>query len=353
MIFLLVVPTILVVGFSNDEPGLTTYETEQTDEQPPLITGEPEEVEHIAVFRSEEEIIEEVPFEDYIAGVVASEMPATYEMDALKAQALTARTYIMQLLTTGSDINLPDGANVTDTVMHQVFKNEEELNEEWGSEYEWKMARVKQAVYETSGKIITYNGEPITAAYFSTSNGYTENSEEYWSNEFPYLRSVESPWDVDSPRYEGETVMSVQEFEQKLEVTIDSGPPGEILSRTTGGRVAKAEIGGVEFTGREVRDLLDLDSSDFQWERQGNMISIETKGWGHGVGMSQYGADQMAKEGYDYEEIILHYYQNVEIEEAEDVLGLIIAHQNRSSEEEEDETEEQESSSEQQALGNQ
>ncbi|UCZ55407.1 stage II sporulation protein D [Bacillus shivajii] len=333
MVVLLVIPSILVVAFQKDEPGLSTYERVNDEEPEPVIMGEAEEVEYISVFRAEQEIIEDVPFEEYIAGVVASEMPATYEMEALKAQALTARTYIIKLLTTGTDINLPDGANVTDTVMHQVYKNKEELIERWGSDYEWKMARVKQAVYETGGKIITYNGEPITAAYFSTSNGYTENSEEYWKNEIPYLRSVESPWDKSSPRYAGEKILSVQEFEKELNVNINNGPPGEIMSRTTGGRVAEVNIGGIEFTGREVRDLLDLDSSDFDWERQGNMIRIETRGWGHGVGMSQFGADQMAKDGYDYKEIISHYYQDVEIDEAEDVLGLIIAHKNRPTEE--------------------
>lgn len=332
MIGILVIPSILVTSFPSETPGVEepipadteTKETEPAEAQPASQenTGSalPPEVQTVSVFRSSSEMIEEVPLEEYIAGVVASEMPASYEMEALKAQALTARTYLFRQIMDGHDLSLPEGADVTDTVLHQVFKNEEELIETWGGEFEWKMSRIRQAVYETEGQVITFEDEPITATFFSTSNGYTENSEEYWESEFPYLRSVESPWDVESPRYKGTRELSVGEFQQKLQVELAGEGIGEIESRTTGGRVAKVTIGGKTFSGREIRDALELDSSDFSWERQGDRILIETRGWGHGVGMSQFGADGMAKEGYTYRDIIQHYYHGVSIEEASAVL---------------------------------
>ncbi|MDG5787290.1 stage II sporulation protein D [Evansella sp. AB-P1] len=326
---ILVIPSVLVVGFSNDEAGLTSYDS--SEKAPSLLKGDgagmlDEDEAVVRVFRSETETVEEVNFEDYIVGVVAREMPATYEVEALKAQALTARTYIIQMMTSGSDIQIPSGADITDTVQHQVYSNEEELLERWGEEdFEWKLARVKQAVYETSGQVITYNGSPITATYFSTSNGYTENSEDYWQSEIPYLRSVESPWDVNSPRYLGEKTIEVSVFESILGVTLSGETVGQVVNRTPGGRVALVNIGGKEFTGREIRELLDLDSTDFSLTRRGNSVIIETRGWGHGVGMSQFGADGMAKDGYTYEDIIDHYYYNVKIEEVDQVLGAMMA----------------------------
>ncbi|MCD8509307.1 MAG: stage II sporulation protein D [Bacillus sp. (in: Bacteria)] len=325
----LVIPSILVVGFSNDEPGPSngggsalngtngddSIEVSEVQVEPKVIN----------VFRTETETVEEVPLEEYIAGVVAREMDAAYEMEALKAQALTARTYIINLLLSGGDLGIPGGADVEDTVDYQVYSNEEEMRERWGSDFDWKMARVRQAVYATEAQVITFNGEPITASFFSTSNGYTENSEEYWLNEFAYLRSVESPWDLESPRYAGEASFSVERFEHLLEVSLANGSVGNVLSRTTGGRVAKVEIGGKEFTGREVRSILGLDSSDFTIERIGDVVHIETRGWGHGVGMSQFGAHGMAQEGYTYEEIIKHYYQGVEIQYAGPIITSLMA----------------------------
>ncbi|MBU9710589.1 stage II sporulation protein D [Evansella tamaricis] len=330
----LVVPSILVVGFSDgDSASQSTY----TEEGPVVSEEEVEEVwiegaedaaETVAVFRSERSVVEHIPFEDYIVGVVAKEMPAEFELEALKAQALTARTYIIQLM--GVEENLPLGADVTDTDLHQVFSNDEELREQWGSEYDWKIARIREAVYATEGMVITYDGYPIDALYYSTSNGLTENSEEYWSNEYPYLRSVESPWDLESPRYLGHKEMSVGEFEEKLGISVAEHGIGQIVGRTTGGRVEKVVFGDKEFTGREIREeLLGLNSADFTWERRGDTIHIETRGWGHGVGMSQYGAHGMAQEGHSFEEIIHHYYQGVEISEVNQVMSAMVAKESR------------------------
>ncbi|MCR6112335.1 stage II sporulation protein D [Bacillus sp. A301a_S52] len=324
----LLVPTLLVTtGGSaleefNEELSIVGNDNKEVDdtevkEEPPNSVGQ---IEQVAVFRSGTEVIENVPLEEYIVGVVASEMPASYEMEALKAQALTARTYLIRQLLEGGDLNLPKGADVTDTELHQVFQNEAELEEAWGGDFDWKISRIRQAVYETEGQVITYGGEPITATFFSTSNGYTENSEEYWENEIPYLRSVESPWDIESPRYKDKREFTIEEIETRLQVTIQDSDLGEINARTTGGRVAELTIDGHTFSGREIREALELDSSDFTWEIKGDKVVIETRGWGHGVGMSQFGADGMAREGYSYEDIIYYYYNGVTIEEAESVL---------------------------------
>lgn len=306
----LLIPTILVQFVSGssaveDVTGTTAEEVVVTSDE--II---------VPVFRGKTETIEEVPLEQYVVGVVASEMPADFEMEALKAQALTARTYIVKQMLDPTDFQLPEGAIITDSIQHQVYHNKEELKQLWGKDYDWKIARIEEAVYKTAGQVLTYEGEPITASFFSTSNGFTENSEDYWQNEIPYLRSVESPWDERSPRFMSQKAISVTQFERSLGIDLDEiGDLGQtIVARTEGGRVATVDFGDKQYTGREIRDLLELDSSDFRWRRQGNRVIIETKGWGHGVGMSQYGADGMAKEGKTYAEIVRHYYQGVDIQ---------------------------------------
>ncbi|WP_227004124.1 stage II sporulation protein D [Salicibibacter halophilus] len=268
----------------------------------------------VPVYREEQDTIDEVELEEYVTGVVAAEMPVLFETEALKAQSLIARTYIIHQLESGDHEDVPGGAIVTDTTGDQVYQSIEEWEEEWGEEAEEKLNIIRSAVKDTEGNIISYEGAPINATYFSTSNGYTENAEDYWEQEVPYLQSVESPWDEGAPRYENTSSYSVEEIEQQLDVTIPE--EGELTTdkeRTEGERVASVTIGGASFHGREVRESLGLDSSDFEWEQDGDEIIIHTKGWGHGVGMSQYGANGMAQEGNDYREIIDHYYQGIDI----------------------------------------
>ncbi|MFB5662728.1 stage II sporulation protein D [Alteribacillus sp. HJP-4] len=309
------IPVLFVTYFGNEEDK--AFLSGGVQEGSSLTVQDTEEQSgsdvSIPVFRSRTETVETLGIEEYVIGVVASEMPAEFELEALKAQALAARTYAARQLAAPSDIDLPEDALVTDTQMHQVYQNEEELKENWGDEYEWKMERVKEAVSATEGEVLTYEGEPITAAFFSTSNGYTENAEDYWANPVPYLKSVESPWDTTSPRYANEKRISAAEVGSLLGVSIAEGETGEVSGRTDGRRVAQWTIGGETFAGREVREVLGLDSSDFEIERSGSDFIFKTKGWGHGVGMSQYGADGMAKEGRSYRDIVNHYFKGVEI----------------------------------------
>ncbi|BCB05917.1 stage II sporulation protein D [Bacillus sp. KH172YL63] len=321
MTIIFIVPTLLVLPFSSDKD---TANLDEKLKKSPSIEELANSVE-VAVYRSNQDLIEKLPLEQYVVGVVAGEMPADFEKEALKAQALAARTYIVNQLLSDDD-SVPKGADVTDTISHQVYKNQNELVALWGADYDWKIKKISEAVLETKGKVLTYDNKPITAAFFSTSNGYTENSEAYWTDDIPYLRSVESPWDADSPKFEDQKVIPIKEFEQKLGVTLPKdGSVGAITSRTEGKRVGSVEINGKGFSGREIREKLDLRSSDFTWYKKDDHIVISTKGSGHGVGMSQYGANGMAKDGKDYQEIVTHYYKDVKITESSKLLQKVTA----------------------------
>ncbi|MFD1708751.1 stage II sporulation protein D [Siminovitchia sediminis] len=317
------VPVLLVLPFSKDKPASVKQE-EKTADLPAKEQQEP--VTEVAVYRTVSKKVEKLPLEEYVMGVVASEMPADFEEEALKAQALTARTYIVNHLLQSGEDDIPLDADVTDTINHQVYKNKEELKHLWDQDFDWRMKKIEEAVKATEGEILTYDNKPITASFFSTSNGYTENAEDYWNNPVPYLKSVESPWDTQSPKFIDQKVMSVQDFQEKLNVNIEkSGDLGTVTARTPGKKVAAVNIGGKTFSGREVREKLELKSTDFNWEKKGDTIVITTKGYGHGVGMSQYGANGMAKEGKKYKDIVSHYYQGVSISEANKYFDKIVA----------------------------
>ena len=271
----------------------------------------------VDVFVSKDSRIERVPLELYVRGVLAGEMPADFELEALKAQAIAARTYIVKQLAAGGGSGKKTG-DISDTVSHQVYVPLTELGTRWPEEQSTQsLARLTRAVQETRGLIMTYNGKPIEASFFSTSNGYTENSEDYWTLSLPYLRSVPSPWDQElSPRYEQTVTLSLDEFRRKLGVGKGAERTMRILERTEGQRIKSVSIGGKTYTGRQVREKLGLASSQFGWSTGDGEITFTTYGYGHGVGMSQWGANGMAKSGEPAEAILQHYYTGVTIEQA-------------------------------------
>ena len=206
--------------------------------------------------------------------------------------------------------------------MNQAYVSIGALLNRWsGSAKEENLRKLNEAVEETKGLIVTYGGEPIQASFFSTSNGYTENAADYWELDLPYLRSVASPWDkAISPKYEQTVEIGLKDAAAKLGVKASELRGMRILGTTSGGRVKKVKLGGKTFTGREIREKLALASSDFTWSISGNTMTFATKGYGHGVGMSQWGADGMAKEGATARQILAHYYSGTTVVRASGVL---------------------------------
>lgn len=250
-----------------------------------------------------------VPFEEYIKGVLAGEMPTSFELEALKAQAVAARSYVLYQVSKNKDKDY-DVVNTTD---NQVYLTDEDLKSKWKDEYTSKINKVKKAVSETKGEYLSYNGEIVEALFFSTSTGKTENSEEVFSSKVPYLRSVSSTWDEASPVYQDTATFNLNDFYQKLGLQYNDKITAEVLETTSTGRVKKIKINGVELNGRDVATKLKLRSNYFSIVQNDKNVTITTKGFGHGVGMSQYGALGMAKEGYKYDKILKHYYQGTEI----------------------------------------
>ncbi len=250
-----------------------------------------------------------VPFEEYIKGVLAGEMPATFELEALKAQAVAARSYAMVQINKNKDKDY----DVVNTINNQVYLTDSALKDKWKDDYPKKINKIKKAVTETKGEYLTYNNEVAEALFFSTSIGKTENSEDVFSSKVPYLRSVSSAWDEASPVYEDTSTFSLKDFYSKLNLPYNDKINYEVLDRSATGRVKQIKINGVTFKGRDLASKLKLRSNYFHITQNAQNVTFTTKGYGHGVGMSQYGALGMAKEGYTYEQILKHYYQGIEI----------------------------------------
>lgn len=273
-----------------------------------------------------------LPLEEYVTGVVAAEMPAEFRLEALKAQAIAARTFIVRRLAANDTSGVPSGdADVTDTVSHQVFLPPDQVEKEWtrlGKAEEWE--KLQQAIRESRDAVMTYQGKAITASFFSTSNGYTENAEDVWGNVVPYLKSVASPWDQKlAPGFKETITMKRSEIVQKLNLSSSAIPVTaqeggswmEVLSTTEGHRIKEMQIAGSTFSGPEVRKLLGLRSSQFSWTTEGDEVQITTYGYGHGVGMSQWGANGMAQEGHTATQILKHYYTGISFGQASKMLA--------------------------------
>lgn len=249
--------------------------------------------------------VEQIELEEYLVGVVAAEMPASFNIEALKAQAILARTYALK--------KMSKGEKLTDTVSTQAYIDKNEMQKKWGDDYTKYYNKIVSAVNSTKGQVVKYNGNYIEALYHSTSNGKTESAKEVWGQDIPYLKSVDSSWDKKTSAYlkienkEFNTLMKI------LGLDIDKNTNIEILSKDESGRVSKIKVEDKIYTGIEFRTLLGLRSTDFDITITENGLEIITRGYGHGVGMSQYGANEMAKLGYNYKDIINHYYQNVKI----------------------------------------
>ncbi len=242
-----------------------------------------------------------IPLEEYLIGVIAGEMPVSFEKEALKAQAVASRTFV-----------LSRNLKVDNTTNSQVYLDDDEMKKKWGKQYAQNKQKIEEAIQETKGEVMTYQGEYISALFFSSSNGRTVNSEDYFTGEVAYLKSVDSHWDTSIDPHNTRS----QTFTKQQLANIFNVVPEQIkiTSHTSSGYVDKVTINQKTYTGREIREKLSLPSSCFQIQFSSKGYTFITHGNGHGVGMSQYGAQAMALEKKSYKEILHHYYQNIEIE---------------------------------------
>ncbi len=248
---------------------------------------------------------EEWNLDTYLVGVVLAEMPASFELEALKAQAVAARTYSRKAWETGGKHG--DGSICTDSTCCQAYISEADYQNQGGIAED--LEKVRQAVLLTSGEVLMYDGELIEATYFSCSGGSTEDAAAVWGAEFPYLQAVESPGEEGAAHYQDTVTFTPEQFQRALGVSL-SGYPASWFTAATyteGGGVATMKIGEKTYSGTELRSLLKLRSTRFTVSTGANII-ITTQGYGHRVGMSQYGADAMAVTGSSYAEILAHYY---------------------------------------------
>ena len=244
---------------------------------------------------------ENITLEEYVIGVVAGEMPALFNEEALKAQAIASRTYVIK--------HLQKRDTISSTISDQVYLSKDEMKNKWQNKYNEYYNKIKKAVKETENLIMYYNNEPIKAYYYSMSNGYTESSLNVFNEYNDYLNVIKSPYDEDNSHTE---TFSKDTFCNKLDIVCSEINISNI-KKDNSNRIAKITINNKTFTGIEVRKKLSLRSTDFTITVEKNNISIKTKGYGHGVGMSQHGTNNMAKLGFTYEEILKYYYQNIEI----------------------------------------
>lgn len=250
-----------------------------------------------------------ISLNDYIIGVVAGEMPISFEIEALKAQAVAARSYAMIQM----ERNRYEEYDVVDTVNNQVYLSNDTLITSWGVNYEANISKVRTAVNDTFNEYLTYDGNVAETLYFSTSVGFTEDSGDVFLTSVPYLQSVASLWDSISPHYNIENEISMEIFCNKLSISCDY-LEFYFLSTTSTGRVNELIINGKNFNASDISSIFSLKSTYFDFELKNNIVYITTKGYGHGVGMSQYGAQAMALSGKTYLDILYYYYSGTNLE---------------------------------------
>lgn len=332
LIITILLPTVIVKTFSfvpreTVAEGNDLIEKEEIvkEETPVDIVKSSLSISKLKVYNTKTGEVLDLDIEDYVKGVVAAEMPAEFHIEALKAQAVAARTYAISRTIRYKDGH-PDHvlAPICSGVhcqAHLSFPQLEDIHgESWIEKYWPKIVR---AVDETKNLGIFYGGEIIEPLYHSTSGGRTEDVKDVFAVEVPYLKSVSSPYELDAPRYNNIITMTVDEFIKKIkakypEVSINKNNIHEkikLIDKTMTGRVKKIAIDQNILEGRDLRELFELNSTNFTiyLDKKLNIIEIETLGFGHGVGMSQWGANGMGKQGNTFEEILKHYYTGVEI----------------------------------------
>ena len=305
----MVLPAVILfamVGFDRMENAQNSANTESTA---PVVSVLPAPV-YIQVLDSDGKV-QEMELETYICGVVLAEMPVEFELESLKAQAVVARTYALRCVSKGRKHTM--GAVCTDSACCQGHLSPEDFLNRSGDDS--GVTKVSQAVLQTAGQVLLYNGNLIDATYFSCSGGRTEDAAAVWGSDVPYLKSTVSPGEEYAAYHTDTMTLSPAQVEAALGVTF-TGEPGSwfrILSHTDGGGVEEVSVCGQVLSGVQIRKKLSLRSTNFTVEATESQIVFTTKGYGHRVGMSQYGADAMALSGSTYDQILAHYYQGTEL----------------------------------------
>ena len=264
--------------------------------------------------------VEEMTMGEYLWRVVAAEMPASFGPQALRAQAVCARTYSLWKM--GANTHQDQGADIcADYKCCQAYIDPQQVASNWGDNAQSNTEKITQAVADTDGQVMTYDGKPIQAVFFSSSTSSTEDAQAVWGNSLPYLVSVSSPEGEEVPNYYSTVTLTQEEVEKLVkdaypEADLSGDPAGWLsgMTLTASGRVASLKVGGVELSGGAVRTLFSLRSACFQVTYQEGEFTFSVTGYGHGVGMSQYGANAMAAQGSGWQDILTHYYTGVTIE---------------------------------------
>ncbi|MGM0501256.1 MAG: stage II sporulation protein D, partial [Bacillota bacterium] len=277
-----------------------------------LISSDP----NISVYDYKLKQQRELDLEEYLIGVVAAEMPVSFPQEALKAQAVAARTYALKKKLAGQRLT-------TTSKLDQAWFSKTELLQRWRREdFLSQWCRIAAAVNETKGLVLSYNGELITAAYHSTSGGQTAAAVEVWGREVPYLQEVNSSYENSSPYYQQQQFFSWAQLSKKLNLSVDDVIEMNIVEASASGRVLKMLIHGQLFSGREIRSKLGLNSTKFDFVKKEQGVEFVVDGFGHGVGMSQYGAQGLARQGYNYRRILEHYYPQTKLIKVEDYFDV-------------------------------
>ena len=294
-----------------------------------FLSNEPITAARVGVWTGGE--LESMPLEDYILGVTAAEMPASYELEALKAQAVAARTFTAKHMT--GELKCKSGHTIcTDHTCCQAYIDVDGMKKNWGSAFDKYYGKIKQAVQETEGIVLTSGGKLVTALYHSSSGGRTENCEDVFSVALPYLVSVESAGEEASPEFRTEKTFSTEDFINKINAAFpdsfmkDPKKDVDVWQRTESGRISLIRLGGTVITGQQLRNALKLRSTNARFAIDDSGVTITCLGFGHGVGMSQCGANAMAKTGSGFESILKHYYTGVALEKftnENEVLDLL------------------------------
>lgn len=312
-LFALIFPIVFSIG----DPIEITKPPETID-KPDIISTEAAEQtgnidESTVIHLKRDDSIIEITMDKYLTGVVGAEMPASFEPEALKAQAVAARTYTMYKMQVDPSSNHPEADVCDNSACCKAYKSDDELKEKWGNSYSAYIQKVSNAVSSTDGEYLSYDSKPILAVFHSSSTGKTEACENVWGNSLPYLISVDSMEDSENvPQYESVVTISHSNFKESiLKNHPDADFSGTWITDTNyseSGRLLTANIGGVTVTGSELRKLFELRSTGMEINITDEDIVFTVTGYGHGVGMSQYGANAMAQNGSSYDEILAWYY---------------------------------------------